>query len=193
MDESGKQLLNTIYNITVQMSHLVEELLAFARFRHQEVNASEIDMEGLAKNASREIKTLHPGRRLQLGIKALPPACGDEAMIRQVLVNLLANAIKFTHPENAVVIEIGAKVEGGMNIYYVKENGIGFDMEQAEKIFEIFERLHPAKEYEGSGLGLAIVRRIIERCGGRVWAEGQVDRGATFYFSLPKAGSINHI
>ena len=120
-------------------------------------------------------------------INPLPPALGDRALLKQVWLNLLANAVKFTAPREPGRIEVGACSEGGENIYYVKDNGVGFDPAHADKLFGAFQRLPGASEFEGTGLGLAIVQKIIQRHGGRVWAEGQVEAGATFYFSLPQA------
>ena len=127
-----------------------------------------------------------PGRALRLNIETLPPARGDQSMIRQVLLNLLSNAIKFTRPKGAGVIEISCAVEENQNVYCVKDNGVGFDMRYAGELFGVFQRRHTVDEFEGTGVGLAIVQRIIQRHGGQVWAEGEVNEGATFYFALPR-------
>jgi two-component system sensor kinase len=152
------------------------------------VKKSEIDMTALAQNAAREIKDYAPNRNFHLTINPLPPALGDRALIRQVWLNLLGNAVKFTAPRATSRIEVGAFSEDGENIYYVKDNGVGFDPAHGDKLFGAFQRLPGASEFEGTGLGLAIVQKIIQRHGGRVWAEGQINAGATFYFSLPQAG-----
>ena len=125
---------------------------------------------------------------MQLRIKKLPPAHGDGSMIRQVFVNLISNAIKFTRPKKTAVIEVGSKVEENSSVYYVKDNGVGFEMQYVDKLFGVFQRLHTAEEFEGTGVGLALVQRIIRRHGGRVSAEGKVNTGATIYFTLPKKG-----
>ncbi len=132
-----------------------------------------------------EIKSGVPERNLQMKIKKLPPTRGDRSMIHQVFVNLLNNAVKFTAPKKAV-IEVGGRVEGDEKVYYVKDNGVGFDMKYVDKLFRVFQRLHSVEEFEGTGIGLALVKRIIKRQGGRVWAEGNINKGATFYFTLPK-------
>jgi light-regulated signal transduction histidine kinase (bacteriophytochrome) len=121
-----------------------------------------------------------------LDIKTLLPARGDQSMIRQVFVNLLSNAIKFTRPKEAGVIEISCMVKEDQNIYCIKDNGVGFDMRNACELFGVFQRHHTLDEFEGTGVGLAIVQRIIQRHGGQVWAEGEVNKGATFYFTLPR-------
>ncbi len=145
-------------------------------------------MEELARAVFEGLKSIIPVRILQLNIKTLPPARGDPSMIRQVFVNLLSNAIKFTRPKGAEIIEIGCIAKETQNIYYVKDNGVGFDMKYASKLFEVFQRHHSVDEFEGTGVGLAIVQRIIQRHGGHVWAEGEVNKGATFYFTLPPKG-----
>ena len=121
-----------------------------------------------------------------MDIKTLPPAHGDQSMIRQVFVNLLPNAIKFTRPKGAGVIQIGCIIEENQNIYCVKDNGVGFDMRYAGELFGVFQRHHTVDEFEGTGVGPAIVQSIIHRHGGKVWAEGEVNKGASFYFTLPR-------
>ena len=125
---------------------------------------------------------------MQLTIDDLPPGLGDPSLLNQVMVNLLGNAIKYTKTRKTAVIEVGGKDEENETIYSVKDNGIGFDERYADKLFGVFQRLHGGEEYEGTGVGLAIVKRIIQRHGGRVWAEGKVEEGATFSFALPKNG-----
>lgn len=185
-DAEGKRILNIIRDNTKKMEQLIYDLLAFSRLGRQQMAISDTDMGKLAKAVFDEFKTISPGRLLQLDIQELPPAHGDRAMIRQVFVNLLSNAIKFTRPKETAVIEIGGYVEKNENIYYIKDNGVGFDMQYIDKLFGIFQRLHSVEEFEGTGVGLAIVQRIIRRHGGRVWAEGKVNGGATFYFTLPR-------
>jgi light-regulated signal transduction histidine kinase (bacteriophytochrome) len=124
--------------------------------------------------------------KLQLEIGRLPHASGDRAMMRQVFVNLLSNALKFSRKREPARIKVGCSIEGDETVYYVQDNGAGFDMQFADKLFGVFQRLHGVTEFEGTGIGLAIVKRIVARHGGRVWAEGKVDEGATMYFALPR-------
>jgi light-regulated signal transduction histidine kinase (bacteriophytochrome) len=142
-------------------------------------------MGKMAKSVFIEIDLVASGRKIQLDIRELPSAQGDQAMIRQVFANLLSNAIKFTRPKERTVIEVDGRSEGNENVYTVKDNGVGFDMQYANKLFGVFQRLHGSEEFEGTGVGLAIVQRIIHRHGGRIWAEGKVGEGASFYFTLP--------
>ncbi|MGE5842906.1 MAG: sensor histidine kinase [Deltaproteobacteria bacterium] len=186
LDAKGEKFLQTIQKVTDQMKQLVDDLLSLSRFGHQALEMSKIDMDELAKGIIDELKLLYSGRRLRWNIKPLPPARGDPVMIRQVLMNLLSNAIKFTRFKPEAVIELGGKAEEDTIIFYVRDNGVGFNMGEADKLFEVFRRLHPSQEFEGTGVGLAIVKRIIQRHEGRVWAEGRVNEGATFYFSLPR-------
>ena len=122
----------------------------------------------------------------QLKLDPLPPASGDEALMRQVFVNLLSNAIKFTRPTKRAAIEIGAQSDVEHHTYYVRDNGVGFDPKYSDKLFGVFQRLHRHDEFEGTGVGLALVQRIVQRHGGRIWAEAKLDEGATFYFTIPK-------
>jgi PAS domain S-box-containing protein len=189
LDAKGQQFLNLIHSNTQKMLQLIDDLLTFSRSEHQQMKPSNIDMGELAKAVFEELKSIIPKQTLLLDIRTLRPVRGDPSMIRQVFVNLLSNAIKFTRPKEAGVIEIGCIVKENQDIYYVKDNGVGFDMESAGKLFGVFERHHTLDEFEGTGVGLAIVQRIIHRHGGQVWAEGKVNEGAIFYFSLPRQGN----
>jgi PAS domain S-box-containing protein len=189
LDAKGKQFLSMIHSSTQKMLQLIDDLLTFSRSEHQQMKPSDIDMGELAKAVFEELKSTLPEQTLLLDIKTLPPARGDQSMIRQVFVNLLSNAIKFTRSKEAGVIEIGCMAKENQDIYYVKDNGVGFDMQYAGKLFGVFQRHHTEDEFEGTGVGLAIVQRIIHRHGGRVWAEGKVNEGAIFNFSLPRQAS----
>lgn len=186
LDEQGKHYLHLIATSAQQMGQLIHDLLAFSRLGRREMKLSQIDMQALAKGVFEELKSACRGRNLGLNSHELPRARGDRAMIRQVCVNLLSNAIKFTRFEDTAIIEFGCKQESSQNVYYVKDNGVGFDMRYVHKLFGVFQRLHSADEFEGTGVGLAIVQRVIRRHGGQVWAEGKVNEGATFYFTLAK-------
>jgi PAS domain S-box-containing protein len=181
----GKDILHTIQKEAERMTQLVDDLLSFSRFGRQALQLSDIDMNKLARNVIDELKLPEAGETLKVNVKPLPPARGDQVMIRQVFVNLLSNAAKFTRTQRTAAIEIGGKVEDGGNIYYVRDNGVGFDPADAETLFEVFKRGHSSQAFDGTGVGLAIVKRIVERHCGRVWAEGKLNEGATFYFSLP--------
>jgi two-component system sensor kinase len=168
------------------MGQLIDDILLLSRAGRQEMRISPIDMESLVKNIFEELKPSMEDRDVQLEIKSLPQAYGDRTLITQVLTNLISNSIKFTRIRENAVIEVGAKKEKDENIYYVKDNGAGFDMKYVNKLFGLFQRLHGVDEFEGTGVGLSIVQRIIRRHGGRVWGEGKIDNGATIYFTLPK-------
>jgi signal transduction histidine kinase len=185
IDSEGKRLLDVIQSNTKKMGQLIDDLLSFSRLGRKEIRKSNANMENLAKSIFEELRIINPERTLKLNLNTLPPARGDPSLIREVFVNLLTNAIKFTKNKENAIIEIGGEAEGRENIYYVKDNGVGFDMKYVNKLFGVFQRLHSDKEFEGTGVGLAIVQRIIHRHGGRVWAEGKVNGGATFYFALP--------
>ena len=186
LDEEGKRLLNIIQANTKKMGQLIDDFLSFSHLGHQEIRLSEIDMYRLTETVFDELRATSSGPKLCFTLKELPPAHGDQAMIRQVLANLLSNAIKFTRYKEAAVIEVGSLSARDENVYYVKDNGVGFDMQYVNKLFRVFQRLHGAEEFEGTGVGLAVVQHIIHRHGGRVWAEGKVNEGATFYFTLPR-------
>jgi light-regulated signal transduction histidine kinase (bacteriophytochrome) len=145
-------------------------------------------MERLAVSVFDELAASEDRERLEYQVAPLPAAVGDPALIRQVWLNLLGNALKFSSKRERAVIEVGGRREAGENIYWVRDNGAGFDMRYADKLFGVFQRLHGEREFIGTGVGLAIVQRVIHRHGGRVWAQGEADQGATFYFTLPHKG-----
>jgi two-component system sensor kinase len=173
-----------------RMQQLISGLLAFSRLAHESIELMAIDMSEIAESVFREIRETSQGRTLQFICKPLPASHGDGMMIRQVIANLLCNAVKFTKPRETACIEIGGWPEEKHNVYYVKDNGVGFDMQHAGRLFKVFERLHNGEEFGGTGVGLSIVERIVTRHGGRVWAEGKVDEGATFYFTLPRVAAV---
>jgi len=186
LDREGQRQLDVIQKSTQEMGQLIEDLLAFSRLSRKAMNMSDINMVQLAEEVFEQLRRNAPGQGARLNIRVLPPAHGDRAMIHSVFTNLLSNALKFTEPVAAAAIEVSGTVEGDECIWSVKDNGVGFDMKYADKLFQVFQRLHSTKEIEGTGVGLALVQRIISRHGGRVWAEGKVNEGATFYFSLPR-------
>jgi PAS domain S-box-containing protein len=196
LDETGRRQLNVIRDEAQRMSRLIDDLLTFSRISRQQTEATPIDMQSMAQEVYKEVLNLEPGRNVQFDLKPLPPAVGTPAMIRQVWVNLLSNALKFTRKRAAACIEVGAQQDAaGGWVYHVKDNGAGFDMRHADKLFGVFQRLHNQPDFEGTGVGLALVHRILERHGGRIWAEAAVDQGACFYFSLPSsttAGPTGH-
>lgn len=185
LDEEGQRVCAVIRRQTRLMSELIDHLLAFSRLGRTDIRPSPIDMSKLARDVFYELATPEEQARASIQIASLPPAVGDEKLIHQVWQNLLANALKFTGKRERVMIEIGFKQDGGQNTYFVRDNGVGFDMQYANKLFGVFQRLHKETDFPGTGVGLAIVQRIIHRHGGQIWAEGEVEQGATFYFTLP--------
>jgi light-regulated signal transduction histidine kinase (bacteriophytochrome) len=153
----------------------------------QELSVAPIDMEHMVRTAFNELQPLFAGRNVRLQLGALPSVLADSALLRQVLINLLSNAIKFTQPRERALIEVSGTEEGALGAFCVRDNGVGFDMQYVDKLFGVFERLHSHDEFEGTGIGLAIVRQIVVRHGGKVWAEGKLDHGAAFHFTLPLA------
>jgi signal transduction histidine kinase len=186
-DTESLRLLTVIIDNARLMAKLIADILAFNRLGRREINKTPIDMMALTQTVIAELQGWERQRAVRLTLKELPAAHGDRTLIRQVLVNLLTNAFKFTAPKADAAIVLSGCCEGGENIYSVTDNGVGFDMRYVDKLFNVFQRLHPVSEFEGTGVGLAIVCKIIQRHGGRVWAEGRVSQGATFYFALPRA------
>jgi light-regulated signal transduction histidine kinase (bacteriophytochrome) len=188
MDAEGKRLLNIIRSNAGQMAQLIDGLLMFSHTGRQPLDQTDLNMAELARSAFDEVQSNEGKHQVKLELHDLAPAFGDRNMIRQVFLGLLSNAFKFTRPKANPQIDIGQKEStGNQNVYYVRDNGVGFDMQYADKLFGVFQRLHLADEFEGTGVGLALVQRMLLRHGGRVWAQGRVNEGATFYFSLPRA------
>ncbi|MDR3625183.1 MAG: PAS domain S-box protein [Ignavibacteriaceae bacterium] len=184
MDEEAKRLFNIVVSNTAHMSRLIEDLLEFSRVTRINMNKVKVDMMKMAGKVFDELKSFENNRNISLSIDDLCPADGDPALLKQVWINLIANAIKFTRPRDTAIIRIGNKVEDGNRIYFIKDNGVGFDMKYSQNLFGVFQRLHKYKDFEGTGVGLALVERIIKRHGGKIWADSKLDEGASFYFTL---------
>jgi light-regulated signal transduction histidine kinase (bacteriophytochrome) len=185
LDSEGKRFLKLIRSNTQKMDQLITDLLALSRVARNELNLSGIDMTQMATSMFNEITTPDVSDKISFKVETLPEAYADPTYLRQVWANLIANAIKFSSKEKKPSIKICGRTENGFNVYYVKDNGVGFNPEYAHKLFGVFQRLHKSDDFEGTGVGLAIVQRIIHRHGGKVWAESVEGKGATFYFSLP--------
>ena len=184
LDEEGQRVVGVIRHEATRMGQLIDDLLAFSRVGRGPMRSEEIDLASLARTVFEECAAGAVGRRIQLKLNPLLPARGDPSLIRQVLANLLSNAIKYTGPRTEAEIELGSRVEGNENIYWIKDNGVGFDPRYVGKLFGIFQRLHTEDQFKGTGVGLALIQRIVVRHGGRVWAEGKLNEGAVFSFTL---------
>ncbi|MCL4297879.1 MAG: HAMP domain-containing protein [Anaerolineae bacterium] len=187
-DAEGKRVCAVIRHQTQHMGQLIDDLLTFSRLGRTQIQVTPINMETLAASVFDDLTTPQEQERIDFHLAPLPPAPGDPTMIRQVWINLLSNAIKFSAKRERAMIEVDGQQGEGEFTYSVHDNGAGFDMRYVDKLFGVFQRLHREHEFEGTGVGLAIVQRIIRRHNGRVWAEGAVDQGATFYFTLPGKG-----
>lgn len=184
MSAEARNLLERVTNSAQRMEHLIQDLLHFSRLGREPLSKRPLDMNRLAHEVLEECRKAAGDRLVEVKVTHLPDCVGDPSLLRQVLINLVSNAFKFTRQKESAVIEIGCQEQGGEEIYFVRDNGAGFDMRFAEKLFGVFQRLHSTNEFEGTGVGLSIVDRIIQRHGGRVWVEAAVDQGATFYFTL---------
>lgn len=191
LDGDAPRLLGVIRSNTQNMGRLIDDLLAFSRLGRKQIERSQIDMTEVARNVFAQLDPTSSEPASHFCLEALPSAQGDPAMVRQVFTNLISNALKYSRTNEQQRIQVGGYSQSGERVYYVKDNGVGFEMDYADKLFGVFQRLHSAEEFEGTGVGLAIVQRIIHRHGGRVWAEGKVNEGATFYFTLPREGESN--
>lgn len=185
LDDEGRRVCGVIETSTVHMGQLIDDLLAFSRIGRVELGFGKIDMMKLVKSVFEEMATDDEKGRIRFIVNKIPSAYGDNSTIRQVITNLLSNAIKYSSKSEKPEISVGIEDRKYGPAYYVRDNGVGFDMQYAHKLFGVFQRLHSTKEFEGNGVGLAIVQRIIKRHGGRIWAEGEPGKGATFFFTLP--------
>jgi signal transduction histidine kinase len=191
LDDFGPQLpaecqryLKTIRYSAQQMSALIDALLEFSRFNRQELNKQAMDTSKLVHSALDELGFPWQERQVEIRVGDLPMSSGDPVLLKQVWLNLLSNALKYTNKRKKAEIEIGSTKINGTEVFFVRDNGTGFDMRYADKLFGVFERLHRMEDYEGTGIGLAMVQRIVNRHGGRVWANSAIDRGTTFNFTL---------
>lgn len=184
LPEDGRRYLERIRNGGRRMGELIDDLLAFSRLSRQPVNRQHMNSARIVQEVVDDLKSQQDGRQIEWRIGELPPCLADSALLKQVWVNLLSNAIKYSRDRKSAIVEAGCTYENGGNVYFVRDNGVGFDMQYANKLFGVFQRLHRADEFEGTGVGLAIVQRIVHRHGGRVWAEGRVNQGAAFYFTV---------
>ncbi len=185
LDEKSQHQLDHILTAAKQMGGLIDDLLLFSRMGRVEVNKTKIDLEQIVKQVLGDLELEIQGRKITWQIGKLDLVYGDPSLLRQVMVNLLSNAVKFTGKQEQARIEVSSEKGDNATVISVRDNGIGFDMKYVDKLFGTFQRLHSKKDFEGTGIGLANVRRIINRHGGRTWAEGSPDGGATLYFSLP--------
>jgi signal transduction histidine kinase len=189
LDDESRHYVATISEAALRMAALIDDLLTFSRMGRAAMIRTELDLGDLVQEVVREFETETKDRVIDWRIAEFPVVTGDRAMLRVALVNLISNALKFTQPRERTEIEIGWLPDQAMEtVVFVRDNGVGFDMKYVDKLFGVFQRLHGVDEFEGTGIGLANVRRVIERHGGRTWAEGKVDGGATFFFSLPQSG-----
>jgi len=186
LHEERASYLDHINKSVWGMSRLIDDLLDFSRAERVDLQKDVVSLEELVNEVRHNLRHLTDGREIVWKLGRLPPVYVDRAILRVAIVNLLSNAIKFSRDRTPAEIEIGAEVQDGAVVAFVRDNGVGFDMQQADKLFGVFQRLHPKHEFEGNGIGLANVQRIIQRHGGRVWAESSIGSGTTFWFSLPR-------
>jgi signal transduction histidine kinase len=182
----GRELLADAIGAAKRMDQLIDDLLRFARASQQTLRKQGVNVTALVEEVLGDVRSEHPSRRVEVLVSDLPDIVADRALLKQVFTNLLSNAFKFTRDRERAVVEVGGRDEEDQRIYFVRDNGAGFDMQYAKRLFGVFQRMHRRDEFEGTGVGLSLAHRIIERHGGRMWADAEVDRGATFHFSLPR-------
>ena len=185
LNEEVSRLLGIISSNGKKMGELIDNLLSLSKLGKREIQKGEVDMEGLVQSVVEELKNVEGGEKVAWEIHQLPTCYGDYRLLRQVWINLISNAVKYSSKKSFPFVKVGAEVKANEVVYYVKDNGAGFDMKFADQLFGVFQRLHKPTEFEGTGVGLAIVQRIVSRHGGKAWAEGTVGEGACFYFSIP--------
>jgi signal transduction histidine kinase len=184
LPDDANELLNKVSSNASRMSQLIDDLLRFSRLSMQPLAKEQVNITAIVHMVLEQMRTEQPDQNVQVKTCDLPYCYADSSLLKQVLINLLSNAFKYTRSNKNPVVEVGWQPQEGDVIYFVRDNGVGFDMEYAEKLFGVFQRLHRADEFEGTGVGLSIAQRIIRRHGGRIWAEAEVGKGATFYFTL---------
>ncbi len=189
LDDKAKHYLERVSEGVQRMGQLVDDLLNLARVGRKELGLQVTGLSSIVQEVVAELQPETEGRQVEWKIASLPFVECDPALMKQVFQNLLSNALKFTRPRAQTVIEVGQREEGGETVVFVRDNGVGFSMKYADKLFGVFQRLHRAEDFEGTGVGLATVQRIIAKHGGRIWAEAELDKGATFYFALA-AGEV---
>lgn len=185
LDKEGKRWLNFIIENSIQMDNLIQDILQFSRTSRQEIKPEKFDMTVLVREVFREQKKFYKDHKINFDAQDLPKAFGDKSTLRQVWVNLISNALKFSSKRDVIEITINGKKAGDMHHYSIQDNGSGFKEKYKDKVFNIFQRLHSPKDYEGTGVGMAIVKRIIDKHGGGIWVESKPDKGTTFHFELP--------
>lgn len=186
LDDEGKRLINTVLRNGQKMGQLIDDLLAFSQLGRKELTKSKVSIKDMVLSIWEEQKRTEKGRKIKFILNNIDEAFADQVTMRQVWTNFISNAIKYTKTKEEAIIEIGSEDRGNELVYYIKDNGAGFDMKYYDKLFGVFQRLHSFHEFEGTGVGLAIVQRVISKHGGKIWAEAEVNKGATFYFSLKK-------
>jgi two-component system sensor histidine kinase/response regulator len=187
LPEEAQRLVNVVVSSAAQMTQMIDGLLKFCRLGRQAIRRETVNLTALARQAVENLRRDQKEHRVEVQIADIPNCVGDPSLLNQVFVNLLSNAFKFTSQTKNPLIEVGCQQKNGENIYFVRDNGVGFEMQYADKLFGVFQRLHTDEEFEGHGVGLSIVHRIIERHGGRIWAEAEPDKGATFFFTVPNS------
>jgi light-regulated signal transduction histidine kinase (bacteriophytochrome) len=185
LDDTGRRHLDVIVESTNHAGDLIDDLLAFSRMGRAKIHNVDVDINRLVQETLDDLRLETDGRSIDWKVEELPVVQGDPSMLRVVMTNLLSNAVKYTRSREQAIIEVGTQSNGDETVFFVSDNGVGFDMQYVDKLFGVFQRLHSVEEFEGTGIGLATVRRIVNRHGGHTWAEGSVGSGATFYFSLP--------
>jgi light-regulated signal transduction histidine kinase (bacteriophytochrome) len=191
--DEAKGFMEDIMRNAKHMGQLIDGLLTFTRMGRRELQCREIDMNSVVETIITNFKNAKPSIRTEFLVNSLPVSMGDHTLITQVLTNLISNAVKFSFHREKPLIEIGAIQKKNEVVYFIKDNGVGFDMQYYDKLFGVFQRLHRIREYEGTGVGLALAKRIITRHGGKIWAESKLDLGSTFYFCLPSNIKLSNL
>lgn len=190
LPDEARHMLDLVHRSALRMNQLIDDLLRLSRFGHQTLHIETVDIETEVRTLCDELNRQHPARAVSLRIETLPSVQADRALLRQIFANLLSNAYKFTREIPRAEIEVGSEMQNDERVFYVRDNGAGFDMADAEKLFGVFQRLHRNEDFEGNGVGLSIVQRIVQRHGGRIWAISAPSQGATFYFTISPTFTI---